>query len=87
MNEQFKCIHKICIYKSIVYKNIGTYLSVYREPNVLRIYILKLLISSETYIKQFTIFFIKYKRAFHSQVPYIRHRISDVANGRYYIQI
>lgn len=52
------------VYKNIVYKNIGTYISVYREPNVLRIHISKFLISSETYIKQFTIFLLNIKELF-----------------------
>lgn len=44
-----------------------------------------LLISSETYIRQFTIFLLNIKEVLHSQVPYIHYRISVVTNWKIYL--
>lgn len=44
-----------------------------------------LLISSGTYIRQFTIFLLNIKEVLHSQVPYIHRRISVVTNWKIYL--
>lgn len=43
-----------------------------------------LLISSETYIRRFTIFLLNIKEDLHSPVPYIHHRITVVTNWKIY---